>query len=63
MPRKVRDPACRAVPAREPDWAEDAARRILARAAIRARQEGRSDWGAAKREIADYLAAREGQGR
>lgn len=46
-----------------PEWAEDEARRILARASIRARQEGRTDWDAAKREIAVYLAAQEGTGR
>lgn len=57
MPRKVRNPARRAVPAREPDWAEDTARRILARAAIRARREGRTEWDAAKRELANYLAS------
>ncbi len=46
-----------------PEWAEDEARRLVARAHIRAKQEGRTEWDAMKREIADYLAAQRREAR
>lgn len=55
--------AARTAPTDPPEWAEGEARRILARAHIRAKQEGRTAWDAAKREIAEHLAAHSAEDR